>query len=509
MLLVSVSHAQQGRSSLARPVGGSSNPPAQLQLTAKEREYLKRIGPITVCPDPDWLPYSSVDEKGNFTGIAADLLHLLAKRLDIQFRYIAVDTWDQAIALSQSGRVMLLPFLNQTPKRDKWLLFTDPLFIDPNVFITRAEHLFITDASLLRKEVVAVPSGTSIEEKLRRDFPNLTLLNTGSSEAEVFKAIAEHRADLTLRSLTVAAYTIRKGGWFSLKIAGQAPDEYLNRLRIGVLRSEPMLRDILNKGIATITPQEREEISTRHVNITVVKPFDYGLIIRITSVLALLVGLSFYWNLRLKRINAALAESEQNKTVLLEKLEQSLADEQDARAEQGRFIDMVSHEFRTPLAVIQTNMEILGLPQLAESQRDASLGKMDQGVRRLRDLFDNYLHQSELKRRFLLSLSPVDMRELLEQCCLEARCMWGEGRFQLDVADMVPPLMISGDRALIQTAVSNLLDNAGKYADSGSLVGIVLQPEAGGLLVQVENSLSPSAHIEPDKLFEKYYRGGK
>jgi periplasmic/7TM domain sensor diguanylate cyclase len=283
-----------------------------VQLSPAEKHYLEQLGPITVCPDPDWVPYEQMDARGNFTGIAADLLNLIAQRLGISFRYVKAKDWDEAVALSQAGKVLLLPFLNQSPKREQWLTFTEPLFSDPDVFITREEHPFITDAALLKDRTIAVPSGTSIEEKVRRDYPNLKILNTGNSEAEVFKAVAERRADLTLRSLTLSAYTIRKGGWFTLKIAGQAPDEYVNRLRIGVLKTEPMLRDILNRGIATITPHEREEIVNRHVNITVVKPMDYGFIMRIAALLATLIALSLYWNLRLKRINAALQESERS-----------------------------------------------------------------------------------------------------------------------------------------------------------------------------------------------------
>jgi diguanylate cyclase (GGDEF)-like protein/PAS domain S-box-containing protein len=294
--------------------------PGSVLLSPAEKHYLEKIGPVTVCPDPDWYPYEQMDVNGKYTGIAADLMESVAERLGISFTYIKVKDWDESVALSQAGKVMLLPFLNQTPKRDTWLLFTDPLFFDANVFITREEHPFITDASLLKNETIAVPSGTSIEEKVRHNFPNLKILNTGNSEADVFKALTDRRADLTLRSLTVSAYTIRKGGWFTLKIAGQAPDEYVNHLRIGVLKSEPMLRDILNKGIATITPQEREEITNRHVNITMVKAMDYGFILKIAAVLAALIGLSFYWNMRLKRINAALQESERSKSVLLANL---------------------------------------------------------------------------------------------------------------------------------------------------------------------------------------------
>lgn len=286
-------------------------PDPQVSLTSAEQRYLQKLGAITVCPDPDWPPYEQMDENGTFTGIAADLLKLLEQRLGIRFTYIKARDWDEAVALSQNRTVLILPFLNQTPKRDQWLLFTEPLFIDPNVFITREEHPYITNAALLDNKTIALPGGTAVDEKVRHQFPNLKVLNVGSSEMDVFKAVAERRADLTLRSLTIAAYTIRKQGLFTLKIAGQAPDEFTNRLRIGVHKSEPMLRDILNKGIATISPREREDITNRHVHITVVRPVDYQLILKISAVLALLIALSFYWNLKLKKSNAALAEQEQ------------------------------------------------------------------------------------------------------------------------------------------------------------------------------------------------------
>lgn len=291
----------------------------KVSLTPEEKRYLTGLGPIKVCPDPDWIPFEHVDEHGNFTGIAADLLHLLAQRLNIEFTYVFPANWDEAVALSKSGQVHILPFLNQTPAREEWLVFTEPLMVDPNVFITREEHPYIADISQLSNKTIVFPTGTSMEERIRRDFPNLIVANV-QRENEVFQAVSNRSADMTLRSLTIAAYTIRKEGLFNLKIAGQAPDNYINRMRLGVLKSEPMLRDILNKGIALLSPGEREEIINRHVNITVIKPMDYVFILKITTILAAMITLSFYWNYRLKRINRALNESERSKSVLLSNL---------------------------------------------------------------------------------------------------------------------------------------------------------------------------------------------
>lgn len=290
-----------------------------LTLTVEERAYLAELAPITVTPDPDWPPFESVDADGHFVGISVDLLALIADRLGVEFEFIATRDWDEAIARSQAGEVLILPFLNRTPAREQWLRFTEPLFSDPNVFVTREEHQFITDLNQLDNETLALPAGTSIEERIRADYPQLKILIV-PTEADVFRAVQRREADLALRSLTVAAYTLRREGLFNLKIAGQAPADFTNQLRMGVLKREPLLRDLLDRAIATISARERQAIVNRHVNITLVRPFDYGFILRIAGVLALLIGLSFYWNWRLRRANAALRESERSKSVLIANL---------------------------------------------------------------------------------------------------------------------------------------------------------------------------------------------
>lgn len=482
-------------------------PVHQITLSPEEKSYLAQLGTITICPDPDWRPYEYVDSQGNFTGIAADLLELIANRLGIKFTYIQAKDWDEAVALSQAGKVLLLPFLNQTPKREEWLNFTEPMFYDPNVYITRREHQFISDAALLMNETIAVPNGTSVEERVRRNFPNLKILHTANSEKETFKAVMEHRADLTLRSLTVAAYTIRKEGLFNLKIAGQAPDEYINRLRIGVLKAEPKLLDILNKGIATITPIEREQIVNRHVNITVVKPMDYGLLFRVAAALTTLVGLSFYWNLRLKRSNAALQESERAKSVLVDKLEHSLSAERDARTAQERFIAMISHEYRTPLAIIRGNIDIITLKETGETGKyDMELHKMKRAVNRLVEVMDISLEQSRIADSQGNEKSQVIQVSLFIASVLEyVRALWSEHPFIFCGCDTSKT--INGEPEHLKTALVNLLDNARKYAIPDTPIIVNCQIEQNELVVSIHNQCSGITQAEEEQLFEKFRRG--
>lgn len=259
---------------------------------------------INLCVDPDWFPFERINEQGFHEGIAADLLKLVSERSGIPFRLVRTASWDESLAASKFGRCQALSFLNDTPQRRSWLIFTDTLLADPNVFITREEHPFITDPSFFVGEMLVLPSGTSIEERFRAQYPGL-LIRTVDSEAEALRQVSDKQADMTLRSLSMAAYTIKKDGWFNLKIAGELPG-YKNELRMGIAKNAPELRDRLNRAIQTITPQERWQIINRHISINVQSATDYSLVIKLLLFFGGLALIGFYWNFQLKQHNREL-----------------------------------------------------------------------------------------------------------------------------------------------------------------------------------------------------------
>lgn len=256
------------------------------------------------CVDPDWPPFEQVDAQGQHVGIAADLLHAVAKASGVTLTLLPTANWDESLEASKNGRCQVLSFLNRTPKRDEWLNFTEPLLTDENVFITREEHPFITDLAALSGQTVVLPKGTSVEERLRREFPGLKFMLV-DSEAQAFAAVNARRADLTLRSLIVAASTIKRGGWFNLKIAGQLPG-YGNQLRMGVVKSQPGLRDQLNLGVAALTPAQRSAIVDKHIQLVVTTGIDPRPLWALGGVLLTVLLTSAYWIRRLRRVNAEL-----------------------------------------------------------------------------------------------------------------------------------------------------------------------------------------------------------
>lgn len=312
--------------------GREERSPEAAGLSPDERAYLDALGDILICVDPDWEPYERITPQGDFEGIAADLIDLMAGRMGLSFRLVPTASWKESLTAVREGRAHLLAFLNSSPEREEWLTFTEPYFIDPNVFITREDHDFIFDPARLEGETIVFPAGTSLEERFRREYPDIPITTT-ESEREALRMVVERKADMTLRSLTVAAYTIRKEGLFNLKIAGQAPS-FTNHFRMGVRKDMPELRDILNKGIGTISPRDVQDVINRHIAIEVRTEIDYRTLLPILAAVLLFVLSAFFWNLRLRRVNGKLERSTEHLRLIIDTVPLYIF----AKDEAGRFI---------------------------------------------------------------------------------------------------------------------------------------------------------------------------
>ncbi len=113
---------------------------------------------------------------------------------------------------------------------------------------------------------------------------------------------------MTVHSLIVAAHAIKEGLFDPEGQQRQMP-EYTNQLRIGVIQQEPVLRNILDKGVQEASaPQERESVVNRHVAIQVHNGIDYGLVWQGGLLGAVVVLVMLYWNRKLAALNKRLEQ---------------------------------------------------------------------------------------------------------------------------------------------------------------------------------------------------------
>lgn len=195
------------------------------------------------------------------------------------------------------------------------------------------------------------------------------------------------------------------------------------------------------------------------------------------------------------------------------KLTAELAGERDAAQQQRQFVAMVSHEFRTPLAVIDATAQSV---EIACSQAATASyefiaprqEKIRRAVRRMVSLLDNFLtserldfHKSETNREVL------DLRDLANEAAKNWSHLLHDPK-QLQLVLGAEPASVFTERSMMSLALSNLIDNAIKYSPLGSPITLrVGQSHETGWIEVEDHGVGVSAN-EIGLIFDKFYRSG-
>lgn len=291
----------------------------KIEFTDEEKEYIESREPIKIVVDPDWYPYEKIDKNGEYVGVASNIVNLVAQRTGLKFELIPTTDWNKTLEIASLGQADVVTFLNESEERSKWLLFTNPYFVDSNVLISREEHDYISNLSRYVNETMVLPEGTSMEERLRKDYPDLKIIIV-ASEKEAIEYVNKRKADFTLRSLTMAAYVIKNDNQFNLKIAGEIT-EYKNQFRMGITNQDKILQSILNKGISTISEQDVQDAINHYISIKIVEGFNYKLFFIVIGMFSVIFIITFYWMRKIHVLNKKLIVSEKNLKKIAEELE--------------------------------------------------------------------------------------------------------------------------------------------------------------------------------------------
>lgn len=137
----------------------------------------------------------------------------------------------------------------------------------------------------LTSRVVAGVKGFNATEYLRKNYPEVTILDV-SSIHEGLRAVLTHRADALVANLGSVNYAIKRHGLDGLQIIGQLP---LNAdLAIGVHKSDPILFSILQKALADVSPVQAQIIYDKWCQLRTVNQLDHRQLLRL-SIYALAV----------------------------------------------------------------------------------------------------------------------------------------------------------------------------------------------------------------------------
>lgn len=206
--------------------------------------------------------------------------------------------------------------------------------------------------------------------------------------------------------------------------------------------------------------------------------------------------------------NQALAEEVEARRTLQKQLAAALEQEGAMRREQRLFIDMVGHDFRTPVAVIDRAAEMLQtlLPEAAQSvaQRLAAIRGAGRSLRRL---IDTFLANEQLEGGLNAGRrQPVALRPLLQGLRADMAQL-GPDRLQLDVEPGAEGLAALGDPDWLATVCANLIDNALKYSGDDNIVLLRLGRQGDQAVLSVVDSGMGIPAADLARIGDRFFRG--
>lgn len=279
-----------------------NDPKAKLSLTETERQWLAQHPILRIAPDPSFPPIEWIAEDGSYHGLIADYFTLLEDRIGCKFQVVPQKTWSGVLAAAQRRDIDIVTAAQQTPERLTYLNFTSPLVDIPNVIIVSMDSVQDLAFSNMGGMRVAVTEGNALHEYMKNGFPEIIIVPV-PSDLVALQEVSFHRVDATVVNLAIASYLIKMNGFVNLKIVGGAHRS--DALHIATRTDWPILNTIMEKGIASISEQERTDLSSRWIMLPM-EPHRLRLIylyIGAGIVLSILLGGSIViiWNRLLRR----------------------------------------------------------------------------------------------------------------------------------------------------------------------------------------------------------------
>ena len=171
------------------------------------------------------------------------------------------------------------------------------------------------------------------------------------------------------------------------------------------------------------------------------------------------------------------------------------------------FIANVSHELKTPLAVMGNYATMLQKPGITEEEKNDYAKQISATARKLAQLITNILKLNKLENQQIFpQAEEFDLGEQLCQCLLQFEDAWEDKNLTIET-EIAEDVRIRSDSELLSLVWNNLISNAVKFTPEGGTVGVTLQTTAEQVIVSVRDTgcgIKPETGIH---IFEKFYQG--
>ncbi|MDY0223187.1 MAG: transporter substrate-binding domain-containing protein, partial [Desulfobacterium sp.] len=274
------------------------------ELTPEERLWLSaHDGKIRLAHTPDWPPMDYLDENGKPTGMVADYIQLIEKKLNFRFKKVPVKSWDELLDLAKAGDIDAISAGQPTEGRRKFMTWSTPFLNLKTTIIVKKEHRGKLVLDKMQGMEIGVVHQYAVGEFIKEMYPYLTIVDV-ANPLDGIRKVSFGELDAMITEVPNALYIIDTEKIPNLRLAGDTGFELKHGM--GIRKDWPIFSRIIEKGLASITDEEHKEIYHRWVkletpNFYLTRAFWYSILGSIALVM-LSIGIVLFWNMELKKL---------------------------------------------------------------------------------------------------------------------------------------------------------------------------------------------------------------
>ena len=234
-----------------------------INLSEKERAWIKAHPQLTVANETDWPPFDYVDN-GKPAGYSIDVVRLVAQKTGLQMKFINGYNWKELMQQFQDGKIDIMPAIYVNAQRHNYTLFTSSYYSQPSVMVVHKNNNDISDVKGLAGKRVACIKGFSITSTIESIIPNVKVVPVNNI-LEGLKSVSLGNADAMIDSIGTVSYTLENNYIPNVRVISKVDHDALANppLHMGVAKDKEILRKIINKALASISRNEKQQLASR------------------------------------------------------------------------------------------------------------------------------------------------------------------------------------------------------------------------------------------------------
>ncbi len=287
-------------------------------LTAAEKSYLNEKERITMCVQPDFLPFEAVDENGRYRGLVADFYRLMGEKIGMPVEFVQKGSFEERVRNIKNGKCDVISVVQKKDTGTDTLSLTTPYVKYPLVIATDRNAIYINSIENIPEKNVGISRHADFYEDISSRYPQVNFRGVENVEKGLARVQKGELFGLVDTAPKIGFY-IQKNEMVDLKISGELP--YLVEFRTGVRKGEGRLLGIFEKAINSMTGEEKKNIFQSWMTIKYEQGFDYSLLWKILLVIGIVGLFLLYRHISITQYNIKLAGLNRELTAANKKLE--------------------------------------------------------------------------------------------------------------------------------------------------------------------------------------------